>query len=194
MKNIQLGLLASGTGSNIKVLYNYFCNHPSIKVSLLITNRVCGANDIAEEAGIETMIFSNELWLEGKEINTFLSTKKIDFLVLAGFLRKIPAIILHTFPNRIINLHPSLLPKFGGEGMYGKYVHNEVIKSNEKNSGISVHLVSDNYDEGQLLEQVSYELVENETAESLGKAIQKLEHENYPRIIEQFISSKLQHN
>lgn len=194
MKQIQLGLLASGTGSNVKVLNDYFSNHPWIKVSLLITNRVCGAKDIAEEAGIETIVFSNEFWVDGVAINTFLSTKRIDVLVLGGFLRKIPTKILHAFPERIINLHPSLLPKFGGKGMYGKHVHNEVINSNEKKSGISVHLVSDNYDEGQLLEQVSYYLINNETAESLGKAIQKLEHENYPRIIEQFISTKFQRN
>ena len=187
MKQIHLGLLASGTGSNVKVLHNYFSNHPWIKVSLLITNRVCGANDIAEEAGIEMMVFSNELWLDGKEINTFLSTKKIDFLVLAGFLRKIPAIILHTFPNRIINLHPSLLPKFGGKGMYGINVHKAVLDNNEKLSGFSIHYVTEEYDEGNIIFQKSFE-IDTKNPEELSKKILVQEHKYYPKIIKQILN------
>jgi phosphoribosylglycinamide formyltransferase-1 len=121
--------------------------------------------------------FSNQL-------TEFLLAEKTDIIVLAGFLLKIPTEIIAAFPNRIINLHPSLLPKFGGKGMYGVNVHKAVIAAQEKMSGITIHYVNENYDEGKIILQKSFELAETETTVSLAEKIQKLEHENFSLIIE----------
>jgi phosphoribosylglycinamide formyltransferase 1 len=117
-----------------------------------------------------------------------LQNNHVDFIILAGFLRKIPDEVVHAYSDKIINVHPALLPKFGGKGMYGKYVHKAVKEANETETGITIHLVNEHYDEGRILFQASAPLVESDTSEDIGLKVQKLEHEHFARICEMFIS------
>lgn len=188
--NINIAIFASGSGTNTKAIIKFFSNHKTIKISLVITNRkTAGVIGIANENNVPVLIINNE------ELNnkTFLLSKlngeKINFIVLAGFLQKIPSFLVHEFHEKIINIHPALLPRFGGKGMYGKFVHEAVIASQEKESGITIHYVTEEYDEGNIIFQKSIELDKNETAEGLEKKIHQLEHEYFPKIIKQTIES-----
>lgn len=187
----KIAIFASGKGSNAAVLIDYF-NHSGsdIQVALLISNRKeAGAISLARSKGLETHFFSNEVIMLATPVLELLKKEKIDWIVLAGFLRKIPTLLIEHYPDRIINIHPSLLPKYGGKGMYGKKVHQAVIAAGEKESGISIHLVNEAYDEGQILKQGKCTIEAGETAESLEAKIRKLEHDLFPVVIESFIKS-----
>lgn len=190
MENARIAIFASGTGTNAKVLIDYFSNHQSIHVACLISNKEnCGAVDLAKEQQIDVGLFCNESLVEGNTLVTYLSQNKIDFLVLAGFLRKIPFSIISYYKDKIINLHPSILPDFGGKGMYGKYVHEAVLNAKKKQTGITIHLVNENYDEGNYIAQFYLPVLPNETVSSLEDRIRKLEHRYFPFVIEGYINS-----
>ena len=137
--------------------------------------------------GVPIVYFSNSDFADGKVILDFLQKRKIQWLVLAGFLRKIELNIVEAFENRIFNLHPSLLPKYGGKGMYGKFVHEAVLKAGETQSGISIHLVNSEFDKGEILRQAKCNVEKGQTVEELAIKIQKLEHEFFPKVIEEYI-------
>lgn len=187
MKN--LAIFASGEGTNAENLIDYFKNDSRVKIKLIITNN--------ENAGVITrakkhkknihIISKKALENYTAQIIEFLQVEKIDLIVLAGFLLKIPVPLIQAFPDKIINIHPSLLPKYGGKGMYGHHVHEAVIAAGEKQSGITVHFVNEEYDKGAILLQSACDVEPNETADSLSAKIRKLEFEALPKAIEKLL-------
>lgn len=188
MGKVRLAIFISGKGSNALNIIKYFRGNDTIEVSLVLSNKI-GAQGLenAQKLGVNTVVFNNEAFKKSGEIKVYLRSLDIDFIVLSGFLRQIPADLVDSFKNKIINIHPSLLPKFGGKGMFGKHVHKAVLDSNEKESGISIHRVSNEYDEGKILFQKSTIIGADETVNSLTAKIQALEHAYFPIIIEKTI-------
>lgn len=184
-----MAIFASGTGTNATKIMERFRNHPSIQVALLVCNNP-GARvlKIAAEEVIPSLLIEKEKFFRGNGYLPDLKKTGIDFIVLAGFLWKIPATVISAFPQKIINIHPALLPAYGGKGMYGNHVHEAVIANKEKKSGITVHYVDDQYDHGNIIFQASCPVLENDTAGSLALRISALEHIHYPAVIEQIIS------
>lgn len=192
-RSYNIAILASGSGSNAEKIANYFSNHSSINCTLLVCNK--------ENAGvfkrfekypeIQSVHLSSKAIREATELNELLKENDIDYIILAGFLLKIPAAIIENFPHRIINIHPALLPKYGGKGMYGHFVHEAVIDNKETESGITIHEVNEVYDEGTIIFQAKCVISENMNAEQLAAKVQQLEHQHYPKIIEQYILDSL---
>lgn len=184
---VNLVIFASGSGTNAENIIQYFKKHPTIRVKGVFTNNPdAGVIERCKKLKVPVTVFTK------KELESpgFLSNlKDVDFIILAGFLLKIPEYLVQHFHCRILNIHPALLPKFGGKGMYGRHVHNAVIEKKETHSGITIHLVNEEYDQGDILFQKSIQLDKNETVESLENKIHQLEYKYYPRIIEEFITS-----
>lgn len=180
---INLTLFASGAGSNVQQIINYFRRSANVKVVLIVCNNPkAGVLDIAAQEKVPVLLLEKNKFLDTgyvPEIKSF----QTDFIILAGFLWKVPQVLINSFPNKIINIHPALLPAYGGKGMYGSAVHAAVIAAKEKESGITIHFVDEKYDHGETIFQAKCEVGENETPESLANKIHKLEHENYPKII-----------
>jgi phosphoribosylglycinamide formyltransferase 1 len=187
MKNIAI--FASGEGTNAENLFNYFNNDKRVKIKLVVTNSdTAGVIKRAEKFKKNVHIISKTALYEyTSQIIEFLNTENIDVIILAGFLLKIPEDFIKAFPNKIINIHPSLLPKYGGKGMYGMNVHNTVIQNKEKESGITIHFVNEEYDKGEVILQAKCDVNENDTPESLSIKIRKLEFEYFPKAIEKII-------
>lgn len=186
----QIAILASGAGSNAARIIEHFDKHPTIKVSLVASNKPdAGVLSIALAAGIPTVIMEKERFFRGDGYVAIFQEHQIDFIVLAGFLWKIPSTLVQAFRGRMVNIHPALLPKYGGKGMYGKFVHEAVVASGEKFSGITIHFVDEIYDHGQIVFQDRFELVPGETPESLAVRIHELEHRHFPRVIEEVLTS-----
>lgn len=186
MKNIAV--FASGEGSNAQHLINYFKPHPNIRVSLIVTNNPkANVAERAKEAGIPCLMINKMQFLESTQLLDKLHKHKIDLIALAGFLWLLPPLLIKKYPDKILNIHPALLPKYGGKGMYGSAVHKAVIANKEAYSGISIHYVNEKYDEGQLLLQVRCEVGASDTAESLTDKIHQLEHANYAPVIEKLL-------
>lgn len=183
----NIAIFASGGGSNADRIIRYF-QETDTTVSVLISNKLSsGAVEKANALGILVRVFTKQQFEHPVEIINLLVELKVDLIVLAGFLLKINLDLITAFPDRIINLHPSLLPKYGGKGMYGKFVHQAVLLNKEKYSGISIHLVNEHFDEGRIIEQYKVEVEEQDTIESLSNKIQKLEHEYLPKAIKQYL-------
>lgn len=188
MSKVKLAIFISGKGSNALNIIKYFKGNDTVEVALVLSNKKDAQGlENAQKLGVNTVVFNNETFKKSGEIDTYLRSLSIDFIVLAGFLRQIPADLVDSFKNKIINIHPSLLPKFGGKGMFGKHVHKAVLDSNETESGISIHYVSNEYDEGKILFQKSTTIEVGETVNSLTAKIQVLEHAYFPVIIEKTI-------
>jgi phosphoribosylglycinamide formyltransferase-1 len=186
----RLALFASGNGTNAERFFEYFKEHDQIKVSLLLSNNPeAFVIKRAEKAGVEPKIFT-EIELKNGEVLKWLKAHKITHVVLAGFLWLIPDNLLKSFPNKIINIHPALLPKYGGKGMYGSKVHEAVKAANEKDSGITIHLVNEQYDEGAIVFQTKTPLLRADTPEQIAEKVHKLEYEYYPRVVESWILKK----
>lgn len=184
----NLIVFASGAGSNAQQIINYFRNKKDIKVALIVCNNPkAGVLEIAANEQIPVMLINKEKFLSD-DFPDEIDTYRPALIVLAGFLWKIPERMVHKFTGKIVNLHPALLPAYGGKGMYGANVHNAVINAKEKESGITIHFVDEKYDHGQIILQVRCSLDENETAETLGKKIHKLEHAHFPKTIEHILN------
>lgn len=185
---VRLAIFASGAGSNALKIIQYFRNHPGITVSLVVCNKPgAGVLKIAENEGVDTVMLEKERFFRGDGFVPILKEKKVDFIILAGFLWKIPISLIKAFPSRIINIHPALLPKYGGKGMYGNFVHEAVLSAEETESGITIHLVDEHYDHGDHLFQISIPVLPGDTAATLADRIHVLEYEHYPVQIEKFI-------
>jgi phosphoribosylglycinamide formyltransferase-1 len=185
----HLAIFASGSGSNAEEFMKYFKNHHALKVSLVLTNKSnAGVIQRAEKFDIPCIVFSKED-LSHPEFLKILRDNKIDFIVLAGFLLKVPEYLIEAYPERILNIHPALLPKYGGKGMYGEHVHRAVLAAGENQSGITIHLVNKHYDEGRHIFQDKVIVDKDDSPESLAKKIHVLEHENYPRVAEEYFST-----
>jgi len=192
MKKHQIAILVSGTGSNALNIIQYFEKKCSVRVAVLVSNkRSSEAVEKARNKGIESVVFNNEWFKNNEKFLSFLKSRSIDLIVLAGFLLKIPKAVTDTYQKKIINIHPSLLPKFGGKGMYGDHVHKSVIKAHETKSGITIHFVNEKYDDGAIIFQNELSIKKSETAESLAKKIKKLELRYYPEIIDRVINDLL---
>ena len=184
----KLAIFASGSGSNAENICNYFSESSDIKVVLICTNRedaliVKRANKL----NIPVYIFSKSELNNFVDLHKKLQNIEVDVIILAGFLLKLPTIMVDNYPNRIINIHPSLLPKYGGKGMYGSNIHKAVIKNKDTESGISIHFVNQNYDEGKIILQEKCSISANESVETLKHKIHKLEHNYFPVAIEKTI-------
>lgn len=185
---IHIAILASGAGSNAQKIIDHFKNSSLANVALVVSNKKkAGVVQIAEKENIPTLIIERDKFFSDDSYLEELAGKKIDFIVLAGFLWKIPGAILNAYPRRIINIHPALLPRYGGQGMYGNHVHESVLASGEKESGITIHYVDEHYDHGDVILQVRCPVMKDDTAESLAHRIHALEHANYPVVVEELV-------
>jgi len=187
-KITQIAIFASGAGSNAQQIINYFNASENIKIALVVCNKPgAGVFTIAEKAGIPSLLIEKERFTGGDAYLTELAKYKIDFIVLAGFLWKMPVNLIQAYQKKIVNIHPALLPKYGGKGMYGNRVHEAVIAANETQSGITIHYVDEIYDHGEIIFQATCDVAANETAASLAQKIHVLEHANFPRVIAEIL-------
>ncbi|MGF2411299.1 phosphoribosylglycinamide formyltransferase [Ferruginibacter sp.] len=181
---INIAIFASGAGSNAQQIINYFASSSNIKISLIVCNKPgAGVLSIADKAGIPTLLIEKERFFKGDNYLPELQNFHIDYVVLAGFLWKIPPALINVFPKRIINIHPALLPNYGGKGMFGHHVHEAVINNQEKESGITIHYVDELYDHGAIIFQAKCSISQNDTADTLTQKIHVLEHQHYPKVI-----------
>jgi phosphoribosylglycinamide formyltransferase-1 len=186
MKNIAV--FASGSGTNAQNIAEYFMATGDIRVSLILTNRPDAfVLERAKNLGIPYLVFNRIEFYESEIILDTLQRNKIDFIVLAGFLWLIPDYLLKAYSRKIINIHPALLPKYGGKGMYGDKVHQAVIESGDQQTGITIHYVNDHYDEGEIIFQDNFNILPEDTAESIAQRVHALEYKHFPRVIEEAI-------
>jgi phosphoribosylglycinamide formyltransferase-1 len=188
VKNIAI--LASGAGSNAQKILEYFSDRMDIAVPLIISNKKeAGVLDIAKLSSIDTFVVTRDTFYSTTDLLIELDKRNIDFIVLAGFLWLIPPYLIQHYPDRIINIHPALLPKYGGKGMYGHFVHEAVHLAKETHSGITIHYVNEKYDEGSIVFQERCEILPSDQPEDIAKKVQILEHLYYPTVIDQLVSS-----
>ena len=182
-------IFASGTGSNAEEIVRFLQEkNSSVEVVTFLTNKKeAGIYLVSKRKNIPIQLFSNQEFLNVDKVIEYLKSKKVEWIILAGFLRKVEPKLIREFENRIINIHPSLLPKYGGKGMYGKYVHQSILENKEQESGITIHLVNEEFDKGKIIFQAKCKIVKGQTVEQLTKNIQKLEHEFFAKTIEEYI-------
>ena len=190
----NIAIFASGTGTNAKKNIEYF-NSPERKaianISLIVSNKSgAGVLNIAKENNIPTLVIMREKFFNADAYLPELKDHTVDLIILAGFLWKLPTVLINAYPKKIINIHPALLPKYGGKGMYGRYVHEAVIADKEKESGISIHFADELYDHGEIIFQAKCVVNDSDTAETLAEKIHILEHANYPVVIESILKKQ----
>ncbi|WP_293306249.1 phosphoribosylglycinamide formyltransferase [Pedobacter sp. UBA5917] len=184
----RIAIFASGSGSNAQKLMEHFKRSNEIEISLVLTNNPeAYVLQRADNFEIPTHIFDKNEFYKTDEVVDLLKNLDIDFIVLAGFLWLIPKSLIHAYPGRIVNIHPAILPKFGGKGMYGDHVHNAVMAAGEAEGGITIHYVNENYDEGEYIYQARYRIDKNDNLEMVKFKGQQLEHQHYPRIVETIV-------
>ena len=185
----RIAILASGSGSNAQCLVEHFHGHAAAEVVLIGCDQPnAGVLQRAWDLGMPSYLFNGAQLKDGTVLHE-LQGLRVDLIVLAGFLRLIPAAMVQAFPGRIVNIHPALLPKYGGKGMYGQRVHESVIASGERESGITIHLVNEHYDEGEHLFQARCPVLPEDTPETLAQRIHTLEHGHLPRVVEELIGT-----
>ena len=185
----RIAIFASGAGSNARKIIEHFRNSENVKVQLIVCNKPgAGVINIAEKENIPVLMINKEPFFRGDGYVQDLARAGIDLIVLAGFLWKIPQSLINAFPRRIINIHPALLPKFGGKGMFGQHVHLAVIGAGELQSGITIHYVDEQYDNGDIIFQAACPVLQDDTPETLADRIHRLEHLHYPKEIEKLLA------
>jgi phosphoribosylglycinamide formyltransferase-1 len=188
----QIAIFASGSGSNAQRIAEYFAQHPQVQVGLILTNNPkAGVIDRARQLGIPVIVFTREQFYGSESVVAQLQFFNIDFVVLAGFLWLVPDYLIAAYPGRIVNIHPALLPAYGGKGMYGMKVHEAVVAAREKASGITIHLIDNEYDRGQTVFQVQCPVTPDDTPADVARKVQALEHEHFPAVIERLVLSSL---
>jgi phosphoribosylglycinamide formyltransferase-1 len=188
MKNIAI--FASGSGTNAQQIAEYFSSSELARVALILSNKPDAfVLERAKKYNIPSIVFSRNDFYESDIILDILRKYNIYIIVLAGFLWFVPGNILKSFPRRIINIHPALLPKHGGKGMYGEKVHQAVIQSGDKRTGITIHYVNEHYDEGEIIFKASFKILHQDTPESIAQKVHQLEYKHFPRVIEKVIKS-----
>ena len=186
----NLAIFASGNGSNAKNICYFFQNSSDINVVLICSNnKDAYVVKIAKQLGVPLFIFTKQGLENFFKLENVLTKNRVDFIILAGFLLKIPKKLLEHYPNKVLNIHPALLPKYGGKGMYGNNVHKAVLEKKETESGITIHFANSKYDDGEIIFQTKCDVEKNDSVESLGKKIQKLEREFFPKTIEWVIKN-----
>ncbi|GAB3248575.1 phosphoribosylglycinamide formyltransferase [Larkinella harenae] len=187
----RIAIFASGSGTNAEKIAGYLTDHPDLEVTLILSNNPkAGIIDRARRGfgadrklHVPVLVFDRATFYESNRIVDVLRKQEIDLVVLAGFMWLIPEMLVNAFPKRIINIHPALLPKYGGKGMYGHFVHEAVVAAGEAQSGITIHYVNERYDEGDVIFQASCELDPQDTPEDVARKVQVLEHQHYPEIV-----------
>ena len=191
----RIAIFASGSGSNAENIANHFSNNTEVKIQLFLTNKPNAfVLERAKKLGINSLVFNKKQFSETDEILGVLTENNIDLIVLAGFLLKIPENLIKAYPSKIVNIHPALLPKFGGKGMYGDNVHKAVVHSKEKESGITIHYVNKNYDEGEIIFQAKCPVLPSDSFEDVAQKIHGLEYEYFPKVIDALIHKKMSLN
>lgn len=190
MKLYRVAIFASGSGSNAEEIMRRFQHHATIEVVLLLSNNPQAfALERAKKFNVESKVFNRSLFRESEEVLTWLKEKNVTHIVLAGFMWLVPQYLIKSFSGKIINIHPALLPKFGGKGMYGMHVHDAVKTAGERQTGITIHDVNEKYDEGKILFQAKCEVNSEDTPEQIAQKVHALEYAHYPRVIEEWIVS-----
>lgn len=184
---MNIAILASGSGSNAENIIRYFENNTDIHFFIISNKQDAFVHQRAENLTVPSVTFSAKQFRETDDVLSFLQEKNIDFIVLAGFLLKVPDNIINAFPNKTINIHPALLPKFGGKGMYGNHVHEAVVAAGEKQSGITIHYVNEHYDGGEIIFQAACEVLPTDSAADVAQKIHLLEYEHFPKVIENIL-------
>ncbi len=187
----KIAIFASGNGTNAEKIIEYFKSSATIKVDLVVCNRKeAGVFDVADRHEVESLYFpKKEFDLSSELLIENLQKREVGLLVLAGFLLKMPELIVKRFPDRIINIHPALLPDFGGKGMYGDHVHRAVLESGRSETGITIHFVDEEYDHGRTILQETIKIEDGDDLDSIKLKIRKLEHHHFPRVIENLINT-----
>lgn len=184
----KVSLFASGSGTNVENIINYFKDHESIKIDSVYTNNQDAyVIKRCRRLNVDSYTFNRFDLYESDNVISVLRERQVDFIALAGFLWLLPQTIINLYPNRIINIHPALLPKYGGQGMYGKKVHEAVINNGETESGITVHYINEKYDDGDIIFQANCEVLPDDTPDSLAERVHELEYAHYPKIIEKML-------
>ena len=181
----KIAVFASGSGTNAENIANYFAYNQDISVVLVVSNNpLAGVHERMSRLGIPSVTYTNETLAAGSKIVQKLMEYEVDWIILAGYLKKISGTILHAFPQKIINIHPALLPKYGGKGMYGMRVHDAVVDACDSESGITIHYVNENYDEGQIIFQARCPVFPSDTPEDVATKVHTLEYKYYPEVID----------
>lgn len=184
----NIAIFASGTGSNARNIIGYFKNSTDVRVALIVSNKKdAGVLDIAREHDIPVQVIDRRMFYETEEILTILRRHKIDFIVLAGFLWLIPEYLVKAFDRKMVNIHPALLPKYGGKGMYGMRVHEAVKAAGETETGITIHYVNEHYDKGDFVFQTRCAVAAEDTPADIARKVQQLEHRYFPEVIAQIL-------
>lgn len=184
----RIAIFASGSGSNAENIVNYFKNNFDIEVSNILTNNPDAfVIERANKLKVPVKIFNKEQFYKSREVLDFLIRNKVDFIVLAGFLWLVPGNIIERFRNKIVNIHPALLPKYGGKGMYGERVHEAVSSSGDTKSGITIHYINEFYDEGDIIFRAETSIEPHEDPSGIAKKVHELEYRNYPVVIEKLV-------
>lgn len=184
----KIVLFASGSGSNVENIVQYFLDKPNVTIATVLTNkRDAKVLDRCNKLNISSLCFNKIAFQDTDCVLNILKHTNPDLIVLAGFLWKVPKKVIKAFPNKIINIHPALLPKYGGKGMYGMRVHEAVKLNQEKETGITIHYVNEHYDEGGIIKQVATQISENDDAEAIAAKVRALEHEHLPKTIEDLL-------
>ena len=186
----RIVLFASGSGSNVENIANYFKDNPLVTITSVFTNkRDAKVIDRCNRLNISALYFNKESFSKSDCLLSILKGMDPDLIILAGFLLKIPKNFVTAFPNKIVNIHPALLPKYGGKGMYGMHVHNEVKNNNETETGITIHYVNENYDEGAIIHQAKTTVTKEDSPENIAEKVHALEYEYFPKVIDQILSN-----
>ena len=188
MNKKKIAIFASGTGSNALQLIKHFKNHPNIQVALIVTNSTkAPVIKVAQENDVPFSVVNKSLLSNNSYMTSLLNLYDVDFIVLAGFLLLVPPFLVKIYNQKMINIHPALLPKYGGKGMHGLNVHQAVISAGDTETGITIHYVNEEYDKGEIILQAKCEVKEDDTAETLSAKIRALEFEYFPKAIEKII-------
>lgn len=191
----KIALFASGSGSNAEKIADYFRGRPDVEITFILSNNPkAGVIERARRLHIPVLLFDRTTFYDSDRIAQLLQTQGIDLIVLAGFMWLMPPALVRAFPDRIINIHPALLPKFGGKGMYGHFVHEAVVAAHESESGITIHYVNEHYDEGAPIFQARCPVLTTDTPDDVARRVQALEHEHYPRLVADILSKLPSHD
>ena len=187
----KIAIFASGSGTNAENIIKFFKENKKIEISLIFSNnKNAPVIQRAVNHNIKYHIFSRSDFYESDKVLKIISKNNIDFIVLAGFLWLIPEYLIDAYPNKIINIHPALLPKYGGKGMYGMKVHEAVVENRDTESGISIHYVNKDYDKGNIIFQAKCNVLPDDTADDVAKKVHELEYAHFPKVIEKFLSDQ----
>lgn len=184
----QLSIFGSGRGSNAEAICDYFKNHPQIKISLIVSDKPdAGILDVAKKFNVDSVVIDSRIKPDSSELIKILRKYSVDYIILAGYLKLIPSALIENYPRRILNIHPALLPAFGGKGMYGMKVHEAVYASQQSETGITIHIVDEEYDRGDIIFRKPVRLQSSDSPAVISAKVRELEHKYYPEIIENYI-------